>query len=158
MMMNVSKNKAFLIAGVAVLGLGVGAYFLFFRQKKGAYNPNDTNLNANPAAAADYRKQLNAFSKSQKLKDTTRSLLATMNQRGKINKEQVKNLLYNNIPDDEHMKILKGYFRCHLYQGNLLSVNDKRMDLVGWLQESLSSDDFEDLLGKYPSLNYRINC
>ena len=81
-----------------------------------------------------------------------------MNQRGKINKEQVKNLLYNNIPDDEHMKILKGYFRCHLYQGNLLSVNDKRMDLVGWLQESLSSDDFEDLLGKYPSLNYRINC
>ena len=33
-MMNVSKNKAFLIAGVAVLGLGVGAYFLFFRQKK----------------------------------------------------------------------------------------------------------------------------
>ena len=66
MMMNVSKNKAFLIAGVAVLGLGVGTYFLFFRQKKGAYNPNDTNLNANPAAAADYRKQLQAFSKSQK--------------------------------------------------------------------------------------------
>ena len=80
-----------------------------------------------------------------------------MNQRGSINKEQVKNLLYNNIPDDEHMKILKSYFRCHLYQGNLLSVNDKRMDLVGWLQESLSSDDSEDLLGKYPSLNYRIN-
>ena len=34
MMMNVSKNKAFLIAGVALLGLGVGAYFLFFRQKE----------------------------------------------------------------------------------------------------------------------------
>jgi len=34
MMMNVSKNKAFLIAGIAVLGLGVGAYFLFFHKKK----------------------------------------------------------------------------------------------------------------------------
>ena len=157
-MMNVTKNQAFLIAGIAVVGLGVGAYFLFFRKEKGAYNPDDANSTGNPTANADYRKQLQEFAKSQKIKDTTRSLLATMNQRGIINKEQVKNLLYNNVPDDEHMKILKGYFRCHLYQGNLLSVNDKRMDLVGWLQESLSSDDFEDLLGKYPSLNYRINC
>ena len=38
-MMNVTKNQAFLIAGIAVIGLGVGAYFLFFRREKGAYNP-----------------------------------------------------------------------------------------------------------------------
>ena len=65
--MNVTKNQAFLIAGIAVIGLGVGAYFLFFRREKGAYNPDDANSTSNPTANADYRKQLQAFAKSQTL-------------------------------------------------------------------------------------------
>lgn len=63
-MMNVTKNQAFLIAGIAVIGLGVGAYFLFFRREKGAYNPDDANSTGNPTLmliiASSYKPLLRA--------------------------------------------------------------------------------------------------
>ncbi|AVM49311.1 hypothetical protein [Capnocytophaga sp. oral taxon 878] len=155
--MKVTKTQAYIIGGIALVGLSIGAYFAFFRKEKGEYDASENNAQ-NPTANPDYKKQLQSFRNGSKIKQLTHSLLTEMNKRGSVNKQQVKNLIYEGVPDDEYMKILKSYFHCHYYKGNILPVNDSKMDLVGWLRETLSSTDFNDLLMKYPSLNYVITC
>lgn len=154
--MKVTKKQAYIISGIALIGLGIGAYFVFFRKKKGEYDPsnNATQNHTNN----DYQKQLQAFKNGTKIRDLKVSLINEMNKRTIVNKEQIKNLLYDAIPDDEYMKVFKSYFSCVEYKGNLLWFNDERKDLVGWLRETFSSSDFNDLLSKYPSLNYSKPC
>lgn len=151
--MKVTKKTAYIIAGVSLVGLGALAYFLF-KPEKGSYIQEEAEKT--PDNSPSFRQELKQYRNSKEVKELCRSLLLVMNKTGMINKEQVKELI-NQVPSDYHMKEFKEYFACHLYQGSMFSQN-RRLDLAGWLEESLSSDDFNSILKKYPTLNYRIIC
>ena len=164
--MDVTKKQAYIIGGIALVGLGVGAYFLFFKKEKGEYDasianqevPETTLPSGVKVKATDaYKQELIKFSRSSKIREVTRAILTEMiHNWTSRNKDQIKSIIYNNIQDDEMMKVLKGYFGCHTFTGRWFA--NKRMDLVGWIKEVFSGDDLKDLLTRYPTLNYHINC
>ena len=153
--MDVTKKQAYIIGGIALVGLGVGAYFLFFKKEKGEYDANsnqevpETTLPSGIKVKATeaYKQELIKFSRSSKIREVNRAILTEMNKNWTSrNKDQIKSIIYNNIQDDEMMKVLKGYFGCHTFTGRWFA--NKRMDLVGWIKEVFSGDDLIPKLTK----------
>lgn len=165
--MNVTKKQAYIIGGIALVGLGVGAYFLF-KKDNGEYDEKAAEKQANAQevtvgktgvkvkATPEYLEELLKFAKSTELKETTRALLTNMNMSwiGR-DKEQIKSLIYDRIATDDHMKILKAYFHCHKFSHG---IYNKCWDLTSWLKHALGSDDWNAMTLKYPSLQIPLVC
>ena len=165
--MNVTKKQAYIIGGIALVGLGVGAYFLF-KKDDGEYDEKAAEKQANAPevtvgktgvkvkATPEYKNELLKYAKSTELKETTRALLSNMNMSwiGR-DKEQIKSLIYDRIPSDDHMKILKAYFHCHRFNHG---IYNKCWDLTSWLKHALGSDDWNAMTLKYPSLQIPTVC
>lgn len=163
--MQVSKKQAYIIGTLGLLALGAGAYFLFFKKDAGAYNetneeaPEVTLKSSGVKVTGDASRValLEKFARGTEIKQLTHSLLTLMNKNFGRNTKQIKNLIFERIPDDDHMKIFKAYFHCHTFTGRWFA-NDY-WDLTRWLQDVFGSgDDWDMLLMKYPSLNDPITC
>ncbi|MGP1478812.1 MAG: hypothetical protein ACTTJI_03895 [Capnocytophaga sp.] len=163
-MLKVTKKQAYIISGVGILALTFGGYYLFFRKDAGAYReeetPPEVTLPGSGVKVTANKERLAAlekFAKGTEIKQLTRSLLTLMNKNFGRNTKQIKNLIFERIPDDDYMKIFKAYFHCHTFTGRWFA-NDY-WDLTRWLQDVFGSgDDWDMLLMKYPSLNDPITC
>ena len=162
--MNVTKKQAYIIGGIALVGLGIGAYFLF-KKENGEYDETQENLpeitvdktGVKVKGTPEYRNELSKYAKSKEIQDTTYALLTLMNKNIGRNREEIKSLIFDRIPSDDHMKILKAYFHCHRYTGRWFSNNC--WDLTNWLRDVFGNgDEWSALTLKYPSLQIPRVC
>lgn len=164
--MNSIPKKYYLYGGATLVILGLAGYFLFRKsEQKKAQNAEGTltpeqklengivvQVDFNSKEGSRFKSWLN--NKHSRLQLVDALLLEFKKSK---NNEKVMELITENLPTDEYMKVFKHTFYFHKFIDKGFFYDDTySWDLKAWIENRLSKENAEILKSRYPSLKNHL--
>ena len=155
--MKITK-KQWIYGSIGVFSLGCIVYFVVNGSSDGKNSKNNTLPNGIMVHSDEnsaYHQELLAFSNNKERRLELVTQLLMLLSEFWVNDNKVIDLITENLPDDNYMKIFKHTFYYHKYTKAHFK-SPQKWDLKGWLENRLSESNFNILKDRYPSLAFHL--